>query len=149
MTPDRNHQKDEKDNNRFIEINRQLSDHDRDLALVRRDIVAVQHGVEMLAGAVRSQDGKLDELVNLVRQKGTATLDDIARTLQVVLMGFGLISGVVAGIVYIAGNANRTFDATAIADSAVMKYRLDQTEQYISRINRLAYGKGLAETDPK
>lgn len=131
------------------DIVRQLAEHDRDLVVLRRDISAVQQSVEVLAGVVRGQDSKLDDIANLVRAKGATTMEDIARVLQVVLMGFALISGIVTGIVYIAGNANRTTDISAVADAAVMRYRMEQTESHLSRLRGIEFGVKLADPRDK
>lgn len=96
-----------------------VDQHDKEIALLRRDVAGIQTSVSHLAEAADKQTAKLDQIATALHAKGATTMSDIASWLQVLVMAAALITGVVSGIVYVAGNANSV-------DVALLKYKMER-----------------------
>lgn len=82
------------------------------------DIQVIKSDLSTLRASTISNGQKLDRLIETIQRKSGTTADELLKWLQVLVLASALIGGVVAGIVYVAGNS-------IAADIALAKYRID------------------------
>lgn len=102
------------------ELRARVEDNTRDIALVRRDLAVVQTGLTQLGDTIGGLVKKIDSLGSSISDRGRYSIQDMAAAMQVIVLGFALISGVVSGIVYISGNATASEMALLKAKVAEM-----------------------------
>lgn len=87
-----------------------MADMDQELrAIVHQheaDIQVIKSDLGTLRASTISNGQKLDKLFDAIQRRAGTTLDDLAKWLQIMVLGSALIGGVVTSIVYVAGNSN-------------------------------------------
>ena len=86
----------------------QIGGHDKELAELRTDISSLQVSQKHVAEGQKLLAQKFDEFAGAFSARGKASVSEIAAYLQVVALLFAIAGSVVAGIVYVAGNANNS-----------------------------------------
>ena len=93
-----------------------ISKVEKDLHQVRSDVGELKDGQAIMAQNMTAQHADLKALITESKSLG---LSDIKDRVQLVLMLFALIGGVVSGIVYVASNSNA-------GEFAVLKYQMER-----------------------
>lgn len=108
------------------ELRARVEDNTRDIALVRRDLAVVQTGLNQLGDTIGGLVKKIDSLGSSISDRGRYSIQDMAAAMQVIVLGFALISGVVSGIVYISGNATAS-------EMALLKAKVAEMDKKVSK----------------
>lgn len=104
-----------------VHLRDKVAEHDRDLAIIRRDFAVVQATVEQSTARMSSLSDKIDKLTDTLSKSASTSMSDIKDGLQVVVLAAAIIGGAVSSIVYVAGNANSV-------DIAVLRQKVDRVE---------------------
>lgn len=104
-------------------IQEAISRHDAELKELRTDVHELRAGQDQIASLQtqmsKANDRRHNELRDLLQNRTTTSLRDVASVMQIILMGGAILSATIGGIIYVSGNANGE-------KLALLEYRLER-----------------------